>query len=111
MLVGAKREHKCKGSHIRTLSIRRLIIAAGFLFFTGLGLVVATPAGRQGLLDYLGLLAPPLRPPLPVGITLNEKLVGKPAPDFLLRNLEGKPIHLRELAAQMPVVIEFGSMT
>jgi hypothetical protein len=37
--------------------------------------------------------------------------VGDPAPDFLLKDLEGRPFHLRDWLGRTPLVIEFGSFT
>jgi hypothetical protein len=37
--------------------------------------------------------------------------LGEPAPDFVLRDLEGKEFRLRAWAGKRPVVIEFGSYT
>jgi cytochrome oxidase Cu insertion factor (SCO1/SenC/PrrC family) len=37
--------------------------------------------------------------------------VGDPAPDFTLRDLEGKPFHLTEETAKRPIVVEVGSFT
>ena len=36
---------------------------------------------------------------------------GDPAPDFTLPTLDGDPFHLMEVAAETPVVMEFGSFT
>ena len=37
--------------------------------------------------------------------------VGDDAPDFTLRDLEGKSFHLAEEAAKRPIVVEVGSFT
>jgi hypothetical protein len=37
--------------------------------------------------------------------------VGDAAPDFTLRDLDGKPFHLAEEAAKLPIVLEIGSFT
>jgi peroxiredoxin len=36
---------------------------------------------------------------------------GETAPDFTLLTLDNEPFHLMEAAAEMPVVVEFGSFT
>jgi hypothetical protein len=37
--------------------------------------------------------------------------VGDPAPDFVLRDPEGRPYHLRDHIGRLPIVLEFGSFT
>jgi cytochrome oxidase Cu insertion factor (SCO1/SenC/PrrC family) len=37
--------------------------------------------------------------------------LAEPAPDFVLRDLDGKEFRLKALAGKRPVVIEFGSYT
>jgi hypothetical protein len=37
--------------------------------------------------------------------------LGEAAPDFTLRDVEGKPFRLSDLAGRVPVLIEFGSFT
>lgn len=43
--------------------------------------------------------------------TVTSPKAGDTAPDFTLMTLEGEPFNLMEVAAEKPVVIEFGSFT
>jgi hypothetical protein len=49
--------------------------------------------------------------PLPSPFELSHPAVGEVAPEFTLRDVDGKPFRLRDESGKVPVVIEFGSFT
>jgi hypothetical protein len=51
----------------------------------------------------------PEHPPSP--FELSHPAVGEVAPEFTLRDVDGKPFRLADEAGRVPVLIEFGSLT
>jgi hypothetical protein len=43
------------------------------------------------------------------GYLQTKPALGEAAPDFVLRDLEGKELRLKNLVGKQPIVIEFGS--
>jgi hypothetical protein len=82
----------------------------------GLFIWVEVLAARRPAAPAEPAPAPPGRAGAQVELPLSDFERGKPAlgeaaPDFTLRDVEGKPFRLSDLAGRVPVLIEFGSFT
>jgi hypothetical protein len=71
----------------------------------GLLWIMASPGWAQPPGEAAGN-SEPFRPMAQTGPRL-----GEPAPNFVLQDLAGKSVRLRDLVGKRPIVIEFGSYT
>jgi hypothetical protein len=100
---GNERPSSRTSTHSRAALLRMilgslLVASACFLGLTLLaaGIVALTPRNWE--------VSPP-------DFAKEKPAVGEAAPDFILRDPDGRDFHLAAEAAKQPVVIEFGSFT
>ena len=104
---------------------RRLIVTVAVVLVGGCALILFGPDflakgigdGWTAVCHRLGWedRTPPTTVPPPVDASANANpmkvAAGEPAPDFVLRDVDGAEFHLRDWVGKRPVVIEFGSYT
>jgi hypothetical protein len=78
-----------------------LVLVGGAVWSHGWPTVAGPEQGSEPAEQAPEQAAPPVSPPR----------VGEVAPDFTLRDLDGKAVRLSDYRGRLPVVIEFGSIT